>query len=69
MARSELIYVVLDPANGYIAPFTVKHELVSWLSRRPADEQKRVLICRCQDGVHKERSPVPVTLAELGLPS
>jgi len=49
MARASAVWVVLDGGRGApVAGFTVKHELVLWLSRRASLEDLEVW--RCDDG-------------------
>jgi hypothetical protein len=64
MARAGFIYVVIDPETDGAAPFTVKHELVTWLQRHP--DPGRLALWRCRDGVHKQTIPSRMTLNELG---
>lgn len=65
MARSEYVYVVIDPKTSEPGTFTVKHELVTWLSRHP--DPSSLLIWRCRDGRLMWRPPVRVALADLGI--
>lgn len=63
MARSEAAWVVLDGGTREpVAAFTVRHELVTWLGRRPSLEGLEVW--RCGDGL-AQGAPRAVPLDEL----
>jgi hypothetical protein len=56
MARSGYVYLVLEDilSDGDwhthpAAPFTVKHELVTWLSRQPVERLDNLSVRRCRD--------------------
>jgi len=51
VARSTYIYVLLDAEDHHklAVAFTVKHEMVTWLTRNPGD----YTIYRLSDGGHK----------------
>lgn len=68
MARSTYIYVVMDSGDEVVAAFTVKHELLTWLSSHTNDDYH---VWRLDDGARTfwhpqtdrflSRSPTEIT--------
>ena len=57
MARSHSIWVVLNDWTHFIeGAFTVKHEMITWLLKRPG-LRKCVSIYRVQDGLYQFNNP------------
>lgn len=54
MARSQYIYLVTQQ-DQIVAAFTVKHEMETWLSRKPGLHYKRF---RMRDGLYYDKNPV-----------
>lgn len=63
MARAETVWVVLG-AREHPVPFTVKHELITWLQRQPPEILVFAQVWRCQDGRWGEEATV-VEIAKL----
>lgn len=66
MARSSKIYVVFDadmpkPDEGFVAAFTVKHEMVTWVQRyRGANISSGWQLCVIKDGTSdRQLLPLP----------
>jgi len=63
MARSTCVYVVVGAEDQIpAAGFTVKHELITWLSRQPKESEFEVW--RCGDGL-SQGAPRVMTTEEL----
>jgi hypothetical protein len=66
MARSQYIYVVQREDGGLVAAFTVKHELLSWLTSEPSpwledgDDDEKIYVTRMRDAWAGSRTPVPL---------
>jgi hypothetical protein len=73
MARSAYIYLVmqsyLDDEGEWqdkpVAPFTVKHELVTWLRRRTAAYYEDLHVLRGRDNPGPDDEFVPVSMEDL----
>lgn len=70
MARSSYIYVVYptpdyDVDSAPIAAFTVKHELVRWLTRKDPKELENLSVTRLPDGGRTDPKPSLLDIDEL----
>jgi hypothetical protein len=66
MARSAYIWVVFDEmTEDVVAAFTVKHELVTWLTRVEPPIRRWYAITRMRDGGAAHRAHF--TMTELGV--
>ena len=57
MARTHTIWLVMSNAFGPLKAFTVKHELITWLSKKPAHMKMFWSIWSLPDGATEERKP------------
>jgi hypothetical protein len=58
MARSSYVYVVMNGFREPVAGFTVKHELLTWLTDNRQDGYR---VWRIRDGRFANTSPIDVT--------
>jgi len=67
MARSTRVYVVRDPFLGdSIAGFTVKHELITWLTKSDHPRRDELIIESLPDGRNWGQLPIKTfTVQEL----
>lgn len=72
MARSAYVYLVMketlsdDGERSWpVAPFTVKHELVTWLRHQTAEELEKLFVVRGHDNPGPDDEFVDVAIKDL----
>jgi len=64
MARSTCVYVVMRTGAMPVAGFTVRHELITWLTRHPEVREPDFAVWRCGDGL-SQNGPLVASIADL----